>query len=120
MNILVDRPVAKPRQMTKEELTQLIDQKYQRRTFIADDIKEYVASLPPEKAFALSRLLPKEVLAKLLGARGAEAFGNNVIEFYLLISKEGKLDEAMAKTAEELFLVTHTTEIIKLIGGSGY
>lgn len=104
--------------MTKDELTQTIDLKYRRRTFIADDIKEYVTSLSPEKAFALSRLLPKEVLDKVLNMRGAEAFGDNVIEYSQLISVQGKLLETIAQQTEELFLVTHSVEFIKQLGGS--
>jgi len=113
----IERPQVKPRLMSKEELTKLIDTKYQRRVFIADDIKEYVSSLPPEKAFALSRVLPKEVLVKLLNQRGAEAFGNNIIEYYNKISVDGKILEPIAQAADELFLVTHTAELLKAIGG---
>lgn len=119
MNIqIIDRPQqAKPLQMSRDELTKLIDLKYQRRTFIADDIKEFVSNLPPEKAFALSRLLPKEILEKVLNMRGAEAFGNNIIEYYNKFAVDGKLPDDIVKTVEELFLVTHSAELVKVISG---
>lgn len=117
---ILSQPQIKMRPMSTEELTKLINQKYQQRAFIADDLKEYVSILIPEKAFALSRLLPKEILEKLLIMRGAEAFGNNIIEYYTKISVDGKLLEPIAKQAEELFLISHSAELLKLLGGSGY
>jgi hypothetical protein len=118
MPMTILKPQIKPRLMSKEELTKLIDQKYQRRVFIVSDIKEYVTSIPSEKAFALSRLLPKEILEKLLSAYGAEAFGNNIIEYFNKISVEGKIPEAVVKQVEEDFLVTHSNRLLEIINGN--
>ena len=114
------QPVAKARLMSKDELTKLIDTKYQRRAFIAADIKDYVNGLLLDKAFALSRILPKEVLEKVLGLRGTEAFADNIIEYASLITIDGKLIEPLAAQVEELFLVTHASEFVKVINGDGY
>ena len=104
--------------MSREELTSLIGEKYRRRNFVPSDIKDYVNSLPVEKAFALSRLLPKEILEKLLNMRGTDIFANNIIEYASKITSNSKLLEPLAKQAEELFLVTHSSELVTMLGGA--
>lgn len=106
--------------LLREELVQLLELKYQRRVYVADDLKIFANSLMPEKAFALSRLLPNEVLFKLLNARGADTFSNNIIEYATSISKEGKVQEDAVKKAEDEFLVTHSIELVSMLGGTSY
>ena len=121
MNLTDIAPVkqqVKSRLMSREELTSLIGEKYRRRNFVPSDIKDYVNSLPVEKAFALSRLLPKEILEKLLNMRGSDIFANNIIEYASKITSNSKLLEPLAKQAEELFLVTHSSELVTMLGGA--
>lgn len=121
MNLTDIAPVkqqVKSRLMSREELTSLIGEKYRRRNFVPSDIKDYVNSLPVEKAFALSRLLPKEILEKLLNMRGTDIFANNIIEYASKITSNSKLLEPLAKQAEELFLVTHSSELVTMLGGA--
>jgi len=117
-----------PTLLSREELVLLIERAYNRRMFVAADIKDYVTNLPPEKAFAVSRLLPKEVLSKLTTYRelGQDAawnrlFTDKVLDFHASISKEGPLVEvAKAKLADEQFLVSHSKELLVMMGVEGY
>lgn len=114
--------------MSREELVLLIERAYNRRMFVAADIKDYVTNLPEEKAFAVSRLLPKEVLNKLTTYRetGNDAawnrlFADKIIDYHSSISKEGPLVEvAKAKLADEQFLVTHSRELLVMLGHEGH
>ena len=106
--------------LPREEVVSLIQRAFNRRMFVASDIKEYVSSLSPEKAFAASRLLPKEVLEKLLNHRD-QTFADKIVDFHSEISKEGPLVEAVkTKLADEQFLVTHSVEFLRVMGDERY
>lgn len=114
--------------LSKEELVLLIERAHTRRMFVAADIKDYVTNLPEEKAFAVSRLLPKDILEKLTTYRetGNDAawnrlFSDKILDFHAKISKEGPLVEvAKAKLADEQFLITHSVELLKVMGDERY
>ena len=114
--------------LSREELVLIVDRSYNRRMFVASDIKDYVTNLPEEKAFAVSRLLPKEVLLKLLNYRetGVDApwnrlFADKILDYHAKISKEGLLVEAAkSKLADDQFSVTHSAELVEVLGHEGY
>jgi len=114
--------------LSREELVLLIERAYNRRMFVASDIKDYVTNLPEDKAFAVSRLLPKDILNKLTTYRetGNDAawnrlFADKILDYHTSISKEGPLVEvAKAKLADEQFLVSHSTELLTVMGVEGY
>jgi hypothetical protein len=85
--------------------------------FVAGDIKEYLLGLSEEKAFAASRLLPKDILERLLTFRDIGPFADKILDYHIQIAKEGPLVEATkAKLADEQFLVTHAVELLKYMG----
>ena len=107
--------------LSKEELVLLIQRAHNRRMFVAGDIKEYVLNLSEEKAFAISRILPKDILERLLAARDIGPFADKILDYHIQIAKEGPLVEvAKSKLADEQFLVTHSAELLKVMGDERY
>src|ERR1035437_7495626 len=107
--------------LSREELVLLIQRAHNRRMFVAGDIKEYVLSLSEEKAFAASRLLPKDILERLLTFRDMGPFTDKILDYHIKISKEGPVVElAKATLADNQFLVTHSIELLKFMGDERY
>ena len=105
--------------MSAEEVMALFEKNHARRRFSISDVKEYAYGLlKPEKAFALSKLLPKDILQEvLLGKRGS-MFADRIIDYHQELSKLGPLKEAAAtKRAEQVFLSVHLAGILALVGG---
>ena len=114
--------------LSREEVVLLIERAYNRRMFVAVDIKDYVTNLPEEKAFAASRLLPKEVLSKLTTYMGTgndsawnRLFADKILDYHASISKDGPLVEvAKVKLADEQFLISHSSGLLTAMGVEGY
>lgn len=105
---------------SRDEFVKVLDQYHRRRAYVAQDLLEYVNSLPEESAFALSRMLPTEILSKLASHRLGGLFADKILDYHLSISKEGPLVE-MTKVAqaEQLFLATRASELLNVIGAGG-
>jgi len=106
--------------LSREDIVLLLERARSRRMFSAEDLREFASNLPDDKAFALSRLLPKDIQEKLLSHRD-QTFADKVLNFWSSISKEGALVEVTkAKVADDQFLVTHAIPLLTLIGVEGY
>jgi hypothetical protein len=102
--------------LSKEEFTTKIRQGYDRRQFILDDLKKASSSLSDMEAFALSRLVPKDILERLLADRMSGALCDKIVDYHLKIKATGLIDEVKCtKEAEETFLSRAETFVAKLM-----
>lgn len=105
--------------LSKEEFVEKINQGYNRRMFILSEIKEAIADYAPYEAFALSRLLPKEILNRLLAERNIGTFTDKLLDFHVEMSKGGPLVELEnTSIAEKTFLAIRGPELLNRLMNS--
>ena len=99
--------------VTKEDFAQQLTQGFNSRKFIISDIRNVTERLNGYEAFAFSRLLPKEILEKLLQEKSIGPFVDKILDYHIVMAKGGPLVEvANTQKAEETFLATCAGELL--------
>lgn len=102
--------------VAKEDFTKQLLDGFERRRFITGHVVDCLAHLTPLEAFALSRLLPKALLEKILADRQSANFVDKILDYHAHIAANGPIEEMKAtKSAEETFLATEANEILDVL-----
>lgn len=98
---------------SKEEFTKILREGYENRVFIVGHLKDFTFHLSTQEAYVFSRLVPKELIEKLLSDRQMGPFMDKVLDYHKQISLKGPVAELEAtKAAEETFLAGKGFELL--------
>lgn len=99
--------------ISKEEFAKTLTDGYEKRHFIVSHLKDFAFHLNEAEAFAFARLLPKELVKKLLSDRQMGVFMDKIQDHHSKISVGGPVAELEAtKVAEEAFLAGKGAELL--------
>lgn len=99
--------------VSKEQFAKLLTEGYEKRAFVVGHLKDFSFHLNEMEAYAFNRIVPKELMSKLLMDRQSKMLMDKILDYHSKISKDGPVAEVEAtKVAEETFLTSKGLELL--------
>jgi len=100
----------------KEGVSDLFRKAYAQRKFSVDSVKEFAYSLKDEKAFAFSRIAPKELLEEVIKGQRGSIFCDHILNFNDTLDPDREKRAKQIADVEVLFLASHGHHLTGFIG----